>query len=550
MAYKYLAVDRDQTFMLPPSMRDWLPDSELVWFILDAVKLMNLKKFYGHLPRPRPAGKVKDAGDEALFSPPEPTERPAPLGGDPRGRAAYDPAMMVGLVLYAYAIGVRSSRRIEAACRRNVDFRIVAANHIVDHTTIARFRARYAKELAGLFVDVLTLCREAGLGKLGVVALDGTKIAASASMGANRSRAAIEAEVAKIMDEAADTDTEEDALFGAGRGDELPDYLADPHSRLDNLRNAKARLDAEREAARQAATEAEAPHAEERAKTAAKQRIARPRSGTKRPLSVPRAKADLKIAEEQATRLAHEREQAERTATEEGRKLQGRKPTFGRRVEQAKQELERAEALENEQTQAQTINVTDPDSVLLSSRNGFVQGYNPQVVVTEDQIILGVQVTRFQNDVNQFVPMVALTEANLGAAGFTEQIGTVTADAGYASRANFEAPGPKRLINPTRSWKLHRRRKREGYVQGPPPDGATPAEVMEHLLLTEEGAKIYAKRCQTIETVFGQLKEAQGFRRFSRRGLEAANDELLLVAATHNLRKLFARKGALVAAAP
>src|SRR3954466_3658895 len=189
MAQNFIACDREQALLLPPSLREWLPAGHLAWFVLDAVEQIDLTAFY------------------------------AAYRADGHGRAAHDPAMMVALVLYAYAVGERSSRRIERRLREDVAFRVIAANEAPDHATIARFRVRHEQRLAGLFTQVLGLCGEAGLVSVGVIALDGTKLHAAASGQANRGYEQIARE---ILEEAAAVDAAEDAEFGERRGDELP----------------------------------------------------------------------------------------------------------------------------------------------------------------------------------------------------------------------------------------------------------------------------------------------------------------------------------------
>src|SRR5215212_9783696 len=215
MAQNFIAGDREQELLLPPSVRDWLPEEHLAWFVLDAVAEMDLGAFY------------------------------ASYRDDGWGRAAHDPAMMVALFVYAYAIGVRSSRAIERRCQEDVAFRVITANHAPDHATIARFRVRHEAAIADLFGAVLALCARSGLVRVGVVAVDGTKIAAAATHHATRSYEQIARE---ILEEAAELDATEDERFGDARGDELPVELRVGGDRRKRLREAKQALDAEREA--------------------------------------------------------------------------------------------------------------------------------------------------------------------------------------------------------------------------------------------------------------------------------------------------------------
>jgi transposase len=215
MSQNFLPCERDQQLLMPTDLREWLPDDHLAWFVLDAVSEMDLAPFYRS------------------------------YRSDGWGAAAHDPQMMVGLMLYAYAVGERSSRRIERRCAEDIAFRVVAANQVPDHTTVARFRARHSEALAELFGEVLGLCARAGLVSVGTLALDGTRIVANAADRANRTYAQLASE---ILEEAARIDEAEDAEFGDRRGDELPPELADPKTRRERLREAKRRLDEERAA--------------------------------------------------------------------------------------------------------------------------------------------------------------------------------------------------------------------------------------------------------------------------------------------------------------
>jgi transposase len=192
MAQNFLSCDREQDFLLPPSVREWLPGGHLAWFVLDVVERLDLDAIYGV------------------------------YRADGSGRPAHDPAMMVALLLYGYAVGERSSRRIERRCVEDVAFRVIAANRVPDHTTISRFRQRHAERLAGLFVQLLAMCAKAGMVSVGTVAVDGTKIAASAGLSANRGYEKIREEVERILAEADAVDAAEDERFGDARGDELP----------------------------------------------------------------------------------------------------------------------------------------------------------------------------------------------------------------------------------------------------------------------------------------------------------------------------------------
>jgi len=386
----------------------------------------------------------------------------------------------VPLLLYAYCVGERSSRAIERRCEIDVAFRVVAANRKPDHATIARFRRKNLKELEGLFTEILRLCAEAGLVKVGVVAIDGTKMEANAALAANRTHSGlekeIEREVKKMLSEAEATDAEEDRLYGEARGDELPEELRTQKSRIERLRECKARL--EREAAERAAEQ------------------------------------ERKIAERAAKEAAT------------GKKLRGRKPK-----EPDPTPEEKAKA-----------NVTDPESRIMKTQKGYVQGYNAQAAVTEEQIVVAAEVTQEANDVKQLHPMIEKTEENTAAVGVEEKVGTALADAGYFSEANVKATHPEggELLIATK--KDHKQRK--AARERPPPRGRIPKgisvrERMERKLMTKRGRAMYKKRSRTVEPVFGQIKDARGCGRFLLRGLGGASGEWKLLCGTHNLLKLW-----------
>jgi transposase len=229
----FLRPDRDQQFLLAADMREWLPDDDLVWLVLDAIEQSDLTAF-------RSAYRA-----------------------DGQGRAAFDPALMAALLLYGYCQGVRSSRELERRCIRDVAFRVITGGHRPDHATIARFRARHETALETLFTEVLRLCAQVGMVNLALLSVDGTKVGADASWSANRTREQLDTEIAgmvkAMLDGAARVDAGEDALFGDSRGDELPAELGERNGRLARLREARDRLvaeDAARHAAQQAKIEA------------------------------------------------------------------------------------------------------------------------------------------------------------------------------------------------------------------------------------------------------------------------------------------------------
>src|SRR4051794_40887380 len=226
MGARFIGCDRDQVFLMPPSVRDWVPQGHLVWTVLEAVAELDLSAIY------------------------------ADYREDGRGRPAYEPSMMVALLLYAYVRGNRSSRGIERACIEDIAYRVVTGNLAPDHSTIVEFRCRHERPLGEVFSGVLGLCARAGLVSVGLVAIDGTKMAANASSDANRDFGQIARE---ILAEAAEIDRREDELYGSARGDELPEQLRTREARRRALREAKERLAREREGAPEASTDDEHP---------------------------------------------------------------------------------------------------------------------------------------------------------------------------------------------------------------------------------------------------------------------------------------------------
>jgi transposase len=439
VAANFLLCDRDQELLLPPSLREWLPDDHLAWFVLDAVDELDLSAFY------------------------------AAYREDGWGRAAFEPQMMVALLLYAYAIGERSSRGIERRCREDIAFRVITANQIPDHATIARFRARHEQALADTLTHVLALCARAGLVSVGVVALDGSLLAGNASPGATRSYAAIREEVERMLAQAARADAEEDERLGEARGDELPAELSDRHSRRERLRRCKEELEQEQ------------------------------------------AEEEAAYQENLAWRAAWE--------AEHGRKLAGRKPT-----------PPAPDALTGRR-----INTTDPDTRLLKRAGGrSVQGYNVQLVASPEQVILAAQVTHSHNDADQLAPMVVQAAGALREAGVEEPIGTVLADGGYWNSpaiSDVRGQGIEVLV-PTQDRRRTAPRKL-GPRQG------EEARRIEAVLSTPEGQALYRRRQQIVEPVFAHIKSIRRSDRFLRRGFEACQAEWQLIAATHNLLKLW-----------
>ena len=446
----------DQALLLPPSLHDWLPEGHLARFIADVIEELDLGPIYKS------------------------------YGGDGRGLAAYQPAMLVRLLLYGYCVGLVSSRKMERATHEDVAVRYLAADAHPDHDTIASFRKRHLEALAGLFVQALRLCQKAGLVKLGHVSIDGTKIKANASKHKamsydrmNETEQRLRQQVEELLRRAEQTDAAEDAQYGKGqRGDELPAELARRESRLKKIRAAKAEL--EQEAQQQAERQ--------------------------------RAEAHAKIAER--------RQQEART----GKRAGGHDP----HVPDPQQARPDAKAQRN---------FTDPDSRIMpdgAHKGSFIQAYNAQAAVDgHAQIIVAADITQQTNDSRQLLPMLDQVHANLG-----RKPEAISADAGYWSQHNVT---DERAAGIDLHVATERRKHAEPDepTHGSPPEDASVKEAMQHKLSTAAGHAIYKMRKAIVEPVFGQIKERRGFRRFSFRGLSNARLEWRLICLTANLLKLF-----------
>ena len=461
MGQNFIGCDREQELLLPPSLREWLPADHFAWFVLDVVGAVDLSAFY------------------------------AAYRDDGWGRAAHDPAMMVALFVYAYAIGERSSRGIERRCRDDVAFRVIAANQVPDHATIARFRVRHEAAIAGLFSEVLALCARSGLVKVGVVAVDGTKIAAAATHHATRSYEQIARE---ILEEAARVDAAEDALFGDERGDELPEGLRTSGDRRKVLREAKQALDAERAAQ------------------------AKP---------IPRKRG--KRLNECRRRLRQDWELERYVVTEHAAwHAAGIASDGSRRMVGARHNIK---PYPLPPVPAGKINVTDPDSRNLKTTRGWVQGYNAQAVVGEGQIVLAAEISTESLDTANLQPMVETALRELAAAGVAQRPGAVLADAGYWKNEAIEAlcaQGVPTLVAPDADRRKEPRPGRRGGLY----------DFARRVLATDWGAELYLRRQGSVEPVFGQIKANRGANRFLRRGRSAVRSEWRLLTATHNLLKL------------
>lgn len=446
MAHFFREPDRRQRFLLPVDMMDWLPEGDIVHVVVDAVGLMDLNDFEATC-------KVGRAGQ-----PP------------------FAPAMLLALLIYAYSHGVRSSRSIERLCRRDAGYRFIVGDDVPDHSVIARFRQRHAERMKGVFLQVLELCREAGLIRLGLVALDGTKVKANASLDANRTASTIGEQINRVLAEAEATDAREDRQFGPeASGPAMPGDLKRRGERLARLKACQEKLQAQ----------AAAAASRQENKIAARE------------------------AEEQAT----------------GRRKRGRKP-------------KEPDPSVDPDTVA---NTTDPQSGILKTRRGWVQGYNAQAVVTTGQIILAADVTTQANDVRQLTGMLDQAQANIEAVlGEEAVLGAAVADAGYWSEANADSQTEEcELFIATQKDHKQRAALREAPApRGRIPKSMTVRERMDRKLRTKRGRALYRKRGASVEPVFGQMKDRQNAGRFSMRGLELCRGEWQLQAAVHNLRKL------------
>ena len=439
MSKTYLPYEPDQQLLLPAALQEWLPDDHLAYFISDVVDQLDMSEVTARYERER------------------------------RGGPPYHPRMMVKVLLYGYCVGVASSRRIAQRLHEDIAFRVLAANNTPDFRTISDFRKDNLDALSGLLVQVLALCQQAGLVKLGHVALDGTKVKANASkhkaMSYQRMKekaAQLAAEVAELLRQAQAADDEEDRRYGKDkRGDELPEELAFREGRLEKIREAMAALEAEAQAA---AEQAEAQAAAEQAEA----------EGGKHP-GVPDDKAQR--------------------------------------------------------------NFTDTESRIIPAPGGkdFLQAYNCQAVVdSAHQVIEAARATNQTSDKQQAAAMMEETIDNVGAVPRE-----VSADAGYYSAKAVDelyALGVDPFVAPEQT--------RHGRVVPPAPRGRIPSHLsprdrMRRKLQTRRGRQRYALRMQTVEPVFGQIKQGRGFRQFLLRGLEKVNGEWSLICTGHNLLKLF-----------
>lgn len=423
MAKKYRAYEPDQLFLMPPSLREWLGEDHLAYFVSDLIDDLDLSQI------------------EAVY------------GDEERGQPPYHPRMMVKVLIYAYCNGVFASRRIEKRLVEDIGFRVLAAGNTPDFRTLSDFRKLHRTAVAELFEQVLRLALKAGAIKLGRVAIDGSKVKANASKHKAMSYGRIKEkegelreEIRRLLSEADRQDDADDRRHGKDRkGEELPEELRRRESRLERIRQAKRALEEE---ARQEQQEA------------------------------------------------------------------GKEPA---QPEDKKQ-----------------YNFTDPQSRIMKGSDGFVQGYNCQIAVEENfQLIVGQAVTPQGNDKKQLQPMVEAIEEQAG-----HKPGKVLADNGYSSEANFKYLARRRIEGYVATGRQKHGSLGPACKRGPLPKGANAVERMRRRLQTKVGRKIYAMRKAIVEPVFGQIKQARGFRQFLLRGLEKVQREWALVCLTHNVLKL------------
>ena len=470
MAKGYRPVRRDQPMLLPVDMHDWLPADHLVWFVLDTVDGLDTK-----------------ALDEV-----------GRRGG--AGAARFDPRMLLALLVYAYCTGVRSSRAIERLCTTDVAFRVLCGQDVPDHCTIARFRSDQAGCFQDLFTQVLLIAANAGLARFGTVAIDGTKIAANASIDANPGQQWLSEQVEQIIVDAEKVDTAQDQGELVEVTDRVPASMAAPSDRRERIRVAAAQVSAE--LARRAA-------ADTAATASAAARLQRSRAGQPVVGRIPQgpqhlAEAQAHLARETAIHQAKLDRYAGLVA--QGRKPMGRRPgamAQSSRVLRARRVVVTARARADQADAAQpgkaaadklpsvVANTTDPQSRLMPTRKGFLQGYNAQLAVTSDHIVAAVSVGQSSTDQTSLVPMMKAAQAAADrchdqTGSPDSRIGTVLADAGYASDANLAAPGPDRLIALSKR-RDQARAAAERAAPKPPAPGSTPRQVMAHRLATRDG---------------------------------------------------------------
>lgn len=485
-----------QPFLLPPSPDEWLPQGHVALLLIDLVQTqLDLSKII-----------VK-------------RERRAP-----RGAKALNPYMMTALLLYGYCTGVVSSRRMERRTYEDVAFRVLAGGEHPDHTCISEFRREHLSELRELFVQVLRICQKAGLVKVGHVALDGTKVQANASKHKaqsydrmHKTEAELRREIAELMQQAEQVDAQEDAQFGHGRrGDEVPEELKRKQDRLERLTRARLELEAEAAAAR-------ARELEDQARRASDQEESHSDEGEAKNRAAGHARGRRQRADAAAAKAREVADAAHLPAPDTSPRESDELPSH--QVPHDK---------DGKPTGSAQRNFTDPDSRIMKKGGDYLQGYNCQAAVDAGtQIIVASAVTNQAPDQEHLIGMSEQIGANCGR--LPEKL---SADAGYWSDENAAycyGSGIDAYIATGR----HAHGRVEGDADKAPESGANAKTEMAAKLQTEEGRATYARRKAIVEPVFGNIKEARGFRRFSLRGLEKVRGEWALVCTAHNLLKLF-----------
>ena len=431
MGKSYRPYYPDEELLLPPSLRDWLPENHLAYFVSDVADNLDL------------------SGMDAVY------------GNEKRGQPPYNPLMMTKVLLYGYCVGVFSSRRIERRLVEDIAFRVLAAGNQPNFRTISDFRKIHLVTLEGLFEQVLKIALEAGAMKVGRVAVDGTKVKANASkhkaMSYDRmleKEKQLKAEVKQLLAQAEAADAAEDQQYGKDRrGDELPAELQRRETRIKKIQEAKRAIE----------------------------------------------------------QRAHDKAAAE-----------GADP-------------QQARPKDKDQ-----YNFTDPQSRIMKGADGFVQAYNAQAAVEPKlQLIVGQTVTQAANDKEQLIPMLATMEEQSG-----QRPDDILADSGYCSEKNLEAldseENPERRVD---GYIATKRQKHDEYKEscpkGPLPKAATRVDRMRRKLRTKAGKAVYAARKAIVEPVFGQIKQARGFRQFLLRGIDKVRGEWSLVCLTHNILKMY-----------
>ena len=483
---RYRSWTPDQSFLFPPSPKDWLPDNHLVYFVLDLVATLDLRAIEGAIH-----------------------------AKDPRGERPYNPAMMVALLVYGYSTGVYSSRKIARAIHEQVAFRVLTGGQAPHFTRVSAFRRTHLGALQGLFQQVLQLCMESGLVKLGHIALDGTKIQANASKHKANSyehmkklEERLEMEIADLLARGEDSDAADDARLGTGVDEvDVPEEYRRREGRVAKLRKAMKALEEEARKARATHLQELAEGCEERAQSAEEPK----RKKLNRTLAKKRRAASLEL-------FGRDDNDDDEPPFQTPSGLPKNRPRTN------------PDGTPHDKAQR---NFTDPDSRIMMSKGAFVQGYNCQAAVDDAaQIIVAADVTNQCPDSGNLVPMVKQVVDNLGGAPEA-----VTADAGYWASGVDEACmdlGVDVYVS-TACARTDRLLS----------ENATPRERMTHKTHSAEGREIYRRRKYTVEPVFGQAKEARGFRRFHLRGLKKVTGEWSLVCTAHNVLKLF-RSGALL----